>query len=282
LGAFDGFLEAAEELLEVVAALDEVDLGGVDHQEIGRSVAKEEVLIGAGNFFDVLRRDGDFVARGLFGDARPQNLRLGLEVDDEIRRGNVRGERFVVALVKLQFFVTKVEVREDAILFHEEVGKNGPRRLDGAGFAKAFLAFEQEVHLRPERRTRLFAVEIGEKRIVLAIEDAAGMEAFGEDARKRGFAYPQRPFDDNEARRLRRSLGNASAPGAGGILVWHRRDYSRVVQARIQTRIAQTRIAMDTKHESGAGICRLFWRNIALTLRQWTAGKVQKISTGSG
>ena len=32
LGAFDRFLEAAEELLEVFAAFDEVDVGGVYHE----------------------------------------------------------------------------------------------------------------------------------------------------------------------------------------------------------------------------------------------------------
>src|SRR6266436_3400795 len=47
LGAFDGFLKAAQEKLEVVAALDEVNVRRVDDQEIGSSVAEEEVFVGA-------------------------------------------------------------------------------------------------------------------------------------------------------------------------------------------------------------------------------------------
>ena len=53
LRAFDGVLEAAEELLEISAAFDEVDVGGVDDQEIASGVAKEEVLVGVGYLCDV-------------------------------------------------------------------------------------------------------------------------------------------------------------------------------------------------------------------------------------
>src|SRR5438876_11250654 len=53
LGAFDGFLESLEEELEVVAALDEIDVGGVDDQKVGGGVAKKEMFVGAGDFGDV-------------------------------------------------------------------------------------------------------------------------------------------------------------------------------------------------------------------------------------
>jgi len=39
-----------EQELEVVAALDEVDVGGVDDQEVGSGVAEEEMFVGAGDF----------------------------------------------------------------------------------------------------------------------------------------------------------------------------------------------------------------------------------------
>ena len=94
LRAFDGVLEAAEELLEVGAALDEIDVGGVDYEKVGGGVVKEEVLVGAGDFFDVFERDLGFVAGGFFGDAGAQDFGLGLEIDDEIGRGNFGGQAF--------------------------------------------------------------------------------------------------------------------------------------------------------------------------------------------
>src|ERR1700721_2778285 len=82
LSAFDGVLEATEELLEVFAALDKVDVGSVDDEEVAGSVAEEEVFVGGGDFFDVFGRDLRFVAGGFFGDARAKDFGFGLEVDD--------------------------------------------------------------------------------------------------------------------------------------------------------------------------------------------------------
>src|SRR5580704_2411558 len=82
LGAFDGVLKAAEELLEVFAALDEVDVGGVDDQEVAGGVAEEEVLVGVGYLCDVVGRDLGFVAGSFFRDARAEDLGLGLQIDD--------------------------------------------------------------------------------------------------------------------------------------------------------------------------------------------------------
>src|SRR5260370_28268530 len=94
LGAFDGFLEAAKEELEVLAALDEVDVGGVNDQEVGGGVAEEKVFVGAGDFLDVFGGDVGFVAGGFFGDAGAEDFGLGLEIDDQVGSGNVRGEGF--------------------------------------------------------------------------------------------------------------------------------------------------------------------------------------------
>jgi len=82
LGAFYGVLEAAEKLLKVFAALDEVDVGGVDDEEVGGGVAEEEVFVGVGDFFDVFRGDLGFVARGFFRYASAEDFGLGLQVDD--------------------------------------------------------------------------------------------------------------------------------------------------------------------------------------------------------
>ena len=100
MGAFYGVLEAAEELLEVFAALDEVDVGGVDDEEVGGGVAEEEVFISGGDFFDVLGGDLGFVMGGFFSDAGAEDFGLSLEVDDEIGSGNAGGEGVVVTVVE--------------------------------------------------------------------------------------------------------------------------------------------------------------------------------------
>ncbi len=135
LGAFDGFLEAAEELLEVFAAFDEVDVGSVDDKEIGSFVAEEEVFVGAGDFFDVVGRDVRFAVSRFFGDACAKSFGLGLEIDDEIGRRNIAGEKVVIAFVEFELFVVEIEIGEDAVFFHEEIGEKRRGRIGGEGFA---------------------------------------------------------------------------------------------------------------------------------------------------
>ncbi len=245
LGALDGFLEATKQKLEVFAALDEINVRGVDDQEIGSSVAEEEVFVGARDFLDVFEGDATFVARSLLGDAGAEDFGLGLEIDDEIGSGKVRGEGFVIALVKFELFVGEVEIGEDAVLLHEEIGEERAGSFDGEGFAEALLALDEEVHLGAEGGAGFCVVEIGEEGIVLAIIDAAGVEALSEDSGEGGFADAQRAFNDDETGKLRAALRNASALRGGGVVAGHRwmsprqirvsaRDYSRLADRVIR------------------------------------------------
>jgi len=215
LGAFDGFLEAAEELLEVFAALDEVDVGGVDDEKVGGFVAEEEMFVGARDFFDVVGGDVGFAVGGFFGDACAKGFGLGLQIDDEIGSGNFAREEIVVAFVEFQLFVIEIEVGEDAVFFHQEIGEKRSGRIGGEGFAEALLALEEKVHLGAEGGAGFFVVEIGEEGIVFAIINAAGVKAFGEDASQSGFADAERAFDGDKARSLRAPLGDGCAFGRG-------------------------------------------------------------------
>src|SRR5260370_16138010 len=149
--------------LEVFAALDEIDVGGVDDQKVGGGVAEEEMLVGAGDFLDVFGGDVGFVAGGFFGDAGPEDFGLGLEIDDQVGSGNVRGEGFVIALVELELFVVEIEIGEDAVLFHEEIGEDRAGSFNGEGFAEALLALNEEVHLSAERGAGLGFGGVGEE-----------------------------------------------------------------------------------------------------------------------
>jgi hypothetical protein len=222
LGAFDGFLEALEEELEVFTALDEVDVGGVDDEEVRGGVAEEEMFVGAGDFLDVFGGDVGFVPGGFLGDAGAEDFGLGLEIDDQVRGGDVRREGFVVALVELEFGVVEIEVGEDAVFFHEEIGEDRAWSFDGKGFAEAPLAFDEEMHLGAKGGARLGVVEVGQEGIVVAIVDTAGVEALGEDAGEGGFADAQGAFNDDEAGRLGSALRSAGAFGGGGVVAGHR------------------------------------------------------------
>ena len=220
--SFDGLLEALEEELEVVAALHEIDFGRIDDEEVRGGIAEEEMFVGAGDFLDVFGSDVGFVAGSFLGDAGAENFGFGLKINDEVGSGKVGGEGFVVALVEFELGVVEIEVGEDAVLLHEEIGKHRAGGFDGESFAETLLALDEEVHLGAKSRAGLGFVEVGQEGIVLAVVDAAGVEAFGEDAGEGGFADAKRAFNDDKTGRLGTALRNASAFGGGGVVAGHR------------------------------------------------------------
>ena len=60
------------------------------------------------------------------------------------------------------------------MFLHQEIGEDRAGGFHGKGFAQAFLAFVEEIHLGAESEARLFLVEISEKRVVLAVVHPAG------------------------------------------------------------------------------------------------------------
>src|ERR1700688_3082395 len=63
LRALDRLLQAAQELLEVGVAFDEIDFRGIDDEQVRRGVAKEEMVVGADDFVKVSARDLVFGGR---------------------------------------------------------------------------------------------------------------------------------------------------------------------------------------------------------------------------
>ena len=222
MGALDGLLKALEEELEVVTALDEIDVGSVDDEKIGGSIAEEEMFVGAGDFLDVFGGDVGLVARSFLCDAGAEDFGFGLEVDDQVGSGKVGGEGFVVALVEFKLSVVEIEIGEDAVLLHKEIGEHRAGGLDGDGFAKALLALDEEMHLGAESGAGLGFVKVGEEGIVLAIVDAPGVESFGKDAGESGFADAKRALNDDKAGSLGTALRHASALSGGRVVAGHR------------------------------------------------------------
>ena len=173
------------------------------------------MFVGASDFFDVVGRNVRFAVGGFFGDAGAESLRLSLEINDEVGRGDFAGLKVVIAFVELELFVVEIEIGEDAVFFHKEIGEKGRGRICGKRFAKALLAFEQKVHLGAKGGAGFFVVEIGKEGIVFAIVDTAGVEAFSEDAGQGGFPDAEGAFDGDEARSLGAPLGDGCAFGRG-------------------------------------------------------------------
>src|SRR5579863_1440064 len=196
--------EAAQQLLQILIALDEIDLRSVYDQKVRAFIAKEKMLVSAGDSLEIFGGNPLFRRVAFLGDALAQDLGLGLQVDDEVGRGNGGRKDVEIAFVELQLFVVEIDVGEDLVLLEKEIaddGRGGLLRMDAG---KAAMAFVEKIHLSAEGRARFLVVEIGEEWIFFAIEDAAGVKAFGQDRGQRGLADADRPFDNDMPGRLER------------------------------------------------------------------------------
>src|SRR5580692_3215693 len=115
LRALDRLLQAAQKLLKVGVALDEIDFRGIDYEQVRRGVAEEEMVVGADDFVKVSARDLPFGGRFFLRDAIAQDFGSGLEIDHQIGRFQGRRKDFKVTVVKLQLFVVKIDVGEDLV-----------------------------------------------------------------------------------------------------------------------------------------------------------------------
>src|SRR5690348_13813710 len=81
LRAVDGFAEALEEGLEIAVVVDEVDVAGVDDEQIAGAVVEEVVLVRGDDLFDVFVADGALARDAFAPEALLQDVGRGLEVD---------------------------------------------------------------------------------------------------------------------------------------------------------------------------------------------------------
>ena len=139
-----------------------------------------------------------------------QHIRLGLEIDHQIRRGYRWSEHVEITLVEFQLFVVEIDVREDLILLEKEIADDRSGAVFQMRFEKPAMALVEEIHLRAESGAGLFIVKLGKERILLAIENAPRVHLFGKDACECGFADANRPFNHDIPRRLKFGAGHGA------------------------------------------------------------------------
>src|ERR1700733_9882284 len=168
------------------------------------------MLVGLRDSFDVLGRY--LLLRGIatLGDALAQNFGLGLKINHEIGDGRSAREHIEIALVKFQLFVVEIDVGENFVLLEKKIADDHGGIIVEAQLGKLTIAFHEEMHLGAKSGTGFLGVKLGEEGIVFGIEDAAGVEAVGQDFGERGFAYADGAFDGDPAERLEGGLGHGA------------------------------------------------------------------------
>src|SRR5437588_8610185 len=187
LGARLATRDGADQVVQVLLALREVDVAGVDDQERRLVPAVEEVVVGARELGEVLDIEAALELAAALLDAREQDVEPGLQVDDQVRLEDPRPEMLVDALVEGQLVGVERDRREDPVL-REQVVRDG-HAVEQVLLEQVLLlleAGEQEEELCLERVLLAVLVEAREERVLLHdLVQSATAEPLAQRARQR-------------------------------------------------------------------------------------------------
>src|SRR4029450_242325 len=112
---------------QIAAMFDEIDLRAVDHEQWGLRIVMKEGPEGFRQALQVLRGDAAFEVAIAFADPAQEHVGPRLEVDDEVRPGNLRVEEEEYLAVERQLVGAEGDAGEDAVL-GEEIVRDCPAR----------------------------------------------------------------------------------------------------------------------------------------------------------
>src|SRR5438067_6188679 len=167
---------------EIAAVLDEVDVRAVDHQERGLRVTVKVVPERLRQPLQVLRGDAALEVPVALAEPAQQHLRPGLEIDDEVRPGEPLIEHLEDLLVELELVRPERDRGEDAVLGEEVVGDDALREeLQLTELALPAIALEEEEELGLEGMSLRVLVKSPEEGILLdLLEEKPRPELGGE------------------------------------------------------------------------------------------------------
>src|SRR5438132_1561515 len=171
---------------EVAAMLDEVDVRAVDDQERGLRVTVKVVPERLRQPLQVLRGDTALEIPVALAEPAQQHLRAGLEIDDQVRPREPLIEHLEDPLVELELVRAECDRGEDAVLGEEVVGDDALREeLELAELTLLAIALEEEEELSLEGMPARVLVESPEEGILLdLLEEEPRPELGGEPPRE--------------------------------------------------------------------------------------------------
>jgi hypothetical protein len=133
---------------EIAAVLDEVDVRAVDHEERCLSVIVKVASKRLRQLLQILRRDTTLVVALALLEATHEDVRAGLEIDDEVGTRQPLVQHLEDLLVELELVGAEGERREDPVL-GEQVVRDRPLReqVELTQLALLPIALEQEEEL---------------------------------------------------------------------------------------------------------------------------------------
>src|SRR5262249_26998552 len=182
---------------QISAVFDEVDLRAVDHEQRGLRIMMKEGPEGFRQALQVLRGDAAFEVTITLADPAHQDVGPRLEVDDQVRPGNLCVEELEDLAVERQLVPAEGDAGEDAVLGEEIVRRRSARgHAPRAELELLPVALEGEEELCLQGMSLGIAVEFPQERVVFdSLEDEVRAEFRGEPSREGRLAHSDGPLD---------------------------------------------------------------------------------------
>src|SRR5713101_76705 len=188
---------ALDEQVEVAILPHEVELFGIHDQDGAPVEMVEKTVVAVCEQGEILT--GDRPLEFYPAPAHPlvQDLRLRLEVDDEIGFWSLRLEGVVYLLIQMQLFARERQAREQRVLLEEKIADGEPgEEIHLRELPQLPNPLEKEEQLRRQREAGHVLVEARQERILLrTLQDQGRVQPAGQTLGEARLADADRPFD---------------------------------------------------------------------------------------
>src|SRR5258707_13568448 len=222
---------ALDEQVEVVVLAHEIEPLGVHDQHGTCGVMVEETAVAVGEQGEIFPGDRPLEFYAAPAHAFVQDLRLRLEVDDQIGLRGLGLERVVYLLIQMQLFARERQAREQRVLLEEKIADGEPgEEVHLSELPQLAYPLEKEEKLRRKREAGPVLVEARQERVLIrALQDQGRVQAAGQTLGEARPADADRPFDYDVV--IFRERHEARARGKG------RPSYTRRNRDRKSTRL---------------------------------------------
>src|SRR5262249_31835830 len=136
----------------------------------------------------------------LFLQSLLEHLRRGLQINDQVWRGQLLAKIVIVAIVRLELLVIEIQAGEKLVFLENEICNNRVLRI-GAKIDRTelFKAADEKRELGLKRRPGLAIVESLQKLVVVGLHNSLCVQALGQNAGQRALPDPDGTFHGNVA-----------------------------------------------------------------------------------
>src|SRR5467141_4292262 len=189
--------DALDEQVEVAVLAHEVELFRIHDQDGAPVEMIEKTVVAVREQGEILTADGPLEFYPAPAHPLVQNLRLRLQVDDEIGFRSLRLQRVVYLLIQMQLLPRERQPREQRVLLEEKIADGEPgEEVHLRELAQLADPLEKEEQLRRQGETRHIVVEARQERILLrTLQDQGRIQAAGQTLGEARLADADRSFD---------------------------------------------------------------------------------------